>query len=414
MKILRSILFFLVLLAVAGAQPADAQFGRLGKKLKKKVSNKVEQTVEQRVEARVDRALDNAIGKSVDSIADELESSIEGLILSNEPVDIEVGDNESGDPDAPFVTYTTVSRINMLGSGAASKLLNRFGATRETTMTHGSFERVDQAKSSKIMDAESKKIIQIEHEAKQYWVMTFEEMMAPLEAFAEQGLPAAMDTPEMKEAQASMKPPKVTVERRDETKTVNGVPSKRSVVVVESEYEMSGVDEETGETMTMQGKSYTVLDQWHSTEVAGYNTIRGFQKKVAEAFMSSVDEDAFGGFIDAMKSAPAMQQSAAEGFKELGEIEGLPIKSTMHFVQIPPDGKFDLDAVLAENPSQEMSADPNAQRSLMTIISEIGDLSTAPVDLSQFGSPTSEGYTLVESPMKEALEMYQNQQQPGN
>jgi hypothetical protein len=413
MRSLRTLLVLAVLLVAAGMQPVDAQFGGLRKKLKKKVEDKVERTVEKRVEARIDRAMDRAVERAVDGVADDLESSIEGFFLSQTPEPIEIGDNETGDADAPFVTYKSVSRIKLLGGaaggGGIGALLNRFGATQETVYTHGAYQRRDDKRSSEISDAEGKRIIHIDHEEKTYWIMSLEEFAAPMEQLTETGMPT-MEVPGTEKPQQAVQELKVTVDRRDGVESINGVPSRRTVAVVEGKFEMSGVDEETGEPVKVEGKSYTVLDQWHSTELAGYSTIRGFERQMAEAMLSGIDREVLTDFAEAMKnSAPGVQAGMTEAFKELGDIEGMIIRSTVHFVQMSPDGTFDLEAVLADNPAEPSSMDPSATRPTYSFVTEIGDLTTQPIDKSIF-SPPAEGYEQMESPMKQAMEMMKSGQ----
>ncbi|NNE46131.1 MAG: hypothetical protein HKN37_05670, partial [Rhodothermales bacterium] len=315
------------------------------------------------------------------------------------------------DPDAPFVTYTNVARIKLLGGGGgmAGALLNRFGATRETIYTHGAYQRTDDEKSSQIMDAEGRRIISVDHEAKTYYVMGVDEFVAPMEALTERGMPS-MEAPGVEEAEQKVREMKVTVDRRDGTQSINGVQAKRTVAVVESDYEMAGVDEETGENVTIEGKSYTVLDQWHTTELAGYNTIRAFEMKMAEAFMSAFDQESIGEFATAMKSsAPGMIDAMGEAFKELGDIEGMVVRSSIHMVQVPPDQTFNLEAVLEDSATQPTQMDPTTPRAMYTIMNEIGDLTTQPIDMIMFNPPT-DGYEQVESPMKRAMEMMQEGQ----
>ena len=356
------------------------------------------------------------IEKASFAVPDDLESTIEGFFLSQTPEPIEIGDNETGDADAPFVTYSSVSRIKLLGgaagAGGIGGLLNRFGATKETVYTHGAFQRKDDKNSSSISDAEGRRMINIDHEKKTYWVMSVDEFVEPMKQLTETGVPD-MEVPGSEAAEQQMQELKVTVDRRNETRTINGVPSRRTVAVVEGTYQMSGVDEETGEAVSIEGKSYTVLDQWHSTELAGYNTIREFERKMAEAVMSAFDRESLTEFADAMRnSAPGLQDGMSKAFQELGNVEGMVIRSAIHFVQVPPEATFNLEAVLQEDAAQPSSADPNVIRPMYSFLTEIGDLTTQPIDMSVF-SPPAEGYEQVESPMKQAMEMMKSGQVDG-
>ncbi len=411
MRILRKLLLFAVVIAVAGVQPADAQFRSLRNKLKKKVEDKVERTVEERVEARVDRALDDAVNKSVDAAANELEASIGGLFFSDAPAEIEVEDNEAGDADAPFVSYTRVSRVKLLGgaagTGAMGALLNRFGATQTTTYTHGAFQREDDENSWEVRDAERKRIIHVDREQKTYWIMELSELVAPMEKLTEQGMPN-MEAPGAAAAEEQIRQTKVTIDRRQDVENINGVPCRRTVAVVESPSQMTSVDPETGESTTVESKTFMILDQWHSTEMSGYNTIRAFERKMAEAIVAEFDKDALSDFAGAMKnSAPGIQDAMMEAYAGLGDIEGIAVRETVHFVPASADATLDVDAIIEKDAATPTSEDPNALRPMVTITTEIGGLKTQPFDMNVF-DPPSEGYQQMESPFKQAMEMMES------
>ncbi len=80
------------------------------------------------------------------------------------------------------------------------------------------------------------------------------------------------------------------------------------------------------------------------------------------------------------------------------------MKESVHFIPAPPDATLDLEAILADSPTEPSSDNADGLRSMYTFMTEIGDLTTEPIDMSVFGPPT-EGYAQVESPMKRAMEM---------
>src|SRR5690606_17051894 len=279
MKSLRVIGVLLIAATFLMPQTADAQFRRLREKVRQTVENKVGQKIEEKVEQRAERALDRAVGNAVDALADNLESSLENMLFSDAPEPIELGPNESGSPDAPYVQYTLASRISLGGAeggGLVGRILQRYGSQQQTVYTHGDKQRIDSGnESSQVMDAGNARIISIDHERKQWWAMSFEEMMASIEQMAEQAQ-ASMEEAKAEaraegEQNVSMQVTKanVTVDHTGKTETINGSRAEQTVVVVEGEYEITGQNEETGEEETFRGKTYAVYDAWQSKDLAG-------------------------------------------------------------------------------------------------------------------------------------------------
>lgn len=419
MKPLQVIVALIIAAVYLTPQPAEAQFRKLREKVKQTVEQKVEQKVEEKVEQRAERALDKAIGNSVDALADNLESSLESMLFSDAPKPIELGPNESGSPDAPYVQYTLASRIELGGGGSeggglAGRLLRRFGSQQETVYTHGDRQRVDTGtESSEIMDAGSGKITHVDHEQKQWWAMSLEEMMASVDEMSKEAM-ASVENDEStgskeaaeNESKGSVKltDANITVDRTGKTETINGSKAAQVVMVVEGEYEISAANEETGEEETVRGKSYVVYETWQSKDVAGYNTLAAYQMKAAQAMGAAVSGTSLPDMLGAMQGAAQLPDGTDEAIASLEEEDGLPVRTKLHFVQVAEDATLDLNAVLngAAPSSGQMSEDElPSQFVLLTVVTEIGNLSTAPFDASQFDPPST--YSEVSSPMQSAM-----------
>lgn len=414
MKPLQIIIALVIAAIYLTPQPADAQFKKLREKVKQKVEDKVEQKVEEKVEERADRALDAAIGNTVDALADDLESSLEGMLFSDAPEPIELGENESGSPDAPFVRYTLASRIELGGTNnLASRLLQRFGSQQETVSTHGDKQRVDTGtESSQIIDAGNGKIIHIDHEQQQWWAISLEEMMASVGELSRQtassiendeSSASAEATDEKSEGSVRLTDSNISVDRTGKTETINGTKAAQVVMVVEGEYEMSAPNEETGEDETVQGKSYAVYEAWQSTDVAGYNTLAAYQVKAAEAMGAAMSGSGVPEMLTAMQSTPQLPEGTGEALSTLQAEDGLPVRTKLHLVQVAEEATLDLEAVLnGSAPSLEANSEdePPSQFVLMTVVTEIGDLTTAPFEADHFDPPST--YTEISSPMQSA------------
>ena len=403
--------------AIALPQSAAGQFGGLLKKAQKKVEDQVQETAE----ARIEKAMDNAIRSAVEGLADDLESRIVGLVMSNlppEPADL--GDIESGTANAPYVSYRTVSRLRMTGGSEKSgNLLERFGTLEEHAFVMQDKRRTDAGDESKIMDAEGARTVHIDHEDRSYWVMTFEDMVKPAEAMMAQmseQMEAAESSPEYQEMSdrpaGSIRDMKVEVKQTGKKRKIRGAEASQSVVIVEGEYATTAYDDD-GSPVETQGKFYTVVDQWHSATVSGYDTIKQCEQAMAEALGAAFSSVSFSQFAESFQRAPYMQESATEALSKMEEPEGLALESTVYFVSTPKNTKLNLDAVLDGKgfAGEEVKGAPG-QSTLMSIVTEIGDLTTDPFDGALLGPP-SEGYTEVASPLQMMNLQTQEKQENG-
>jgi hypothetical protein len=395
-----------VILAIAIGLPHSAlgQFGGLLKKAQEKVEEQVQETAE----ARLERAMDDAIRSAVEGLADDLESRIAGLVMSNLPPEpAELGEIETGEADASQVSYRTVSRLRMSGGSERSgNLLERFGIVEERAYVGTNKRRTDAGEESEIMDAEGARTVQIDHEDRTYWVMTFEEMMKPTEVMMTQmseqmeEVERSSEYQEMSDRPAgSVRDMKVEVKKTGKSRKIRGAEASQSVVIVEGEYVTTAYDED-GNPVQTDGKFYTVVDQWHSAGISGYETMKGCERALAEALGAAFSGSSFSKFAESFQSAPYMQESANEALSKMEEPEGLALESTVYFVSAPTETKLNLDAVLEGKgfAGEEVKGAPG-QSTLMSIVTEIGDLTSSPFDDALLGPP-SDGYTEIASPLE--------------
>ena len=394
MKLFKYTLVLTLALLFLMPQTSHAQLKGLRDRLQKRAEAKIEREIEERTTQRLENELNKAIDKTVENMADNVENSIEGMIFSDEPPPpIELEDNETGAADAPYVSYTIATRIQIGGTDIASRMLQRFGTQDEKVYIYGNKQRADEnAETSQIMDAEGKQIIHLDHKKKEWWAMSFEEMFESLDQM-KADVAQAYDDSDMS---TNVQDVKFTIDRTGKTEMVNGTSAEQVIMTVEGTYETTIRDAESNEEATMSGTSYIVMDHWLSKEVAGYQTMMDFQKATAEAFGDAMSGTGFASMMSAFQSSPQLQEAAENAAQELGPDDGLAVRTKTYYVQVPEGGTLDKDAVLSGSSSD--SPDEFTQRTIMTLVTEIGNLSTKAFDESML-APT-EGYKQIESPMK--------------
>ena len=381
--------------AVLAPQVSHAQLRGLKDRLQKRAEAKVKRTIEEKTTRRLENELNKVIDNTVDDLANGLESSIEGMVFSSEPPPpIELEDNATGNPDASYVTYTIATRVQVGGNDMASRILQRYGALEEVVYTYGNKQRTDEGKeSSQIMDADTGQNINLDHEKKEWWSMSFDEMFESLDQMRDEAIASANEEGEIT---TNVEDVQFSIDRTGKVETINGVSAEQVIMTIGGSYQTNIKDNESGDETTMQGNTYMVVESWQSKEVAGYNTLASYQQAMAEVVGEALSGSGFQSMFSALQSSPELQEAAEKASKELDQEEGLPVRTKTYYVQVPEGATFDKDAVFAESTSEEF--DPNVQRVLMTTISEIGNLTIEPFDESLL-APTA-GYTEVESPLK--------------
>ena len=392
MKFLHYAFVMMLACALLMPQTSHAQLRGLKDRLKKRAERKIEREIEDRTTRRLENELNKAIDNSVENIADDIESSIEGMVMSDEPPPpIELGDNASGAADAPYVSYTIATRVKIGGDDMASRLLQRFGTNEEVIYTHGNKQRVDEGtESSQILDAEGKQNIHLNHKRKEWWSMSFDEMFQSLDQMRADVEQSRRDA----EVNTDINDVNISFDPTGKTEMINGVSATQVIMTIEGTYETTVVDD-SGEEVTMQGTSYVVVDTWQSKEVAGYKTIANYQRAMADVMGNAISGTGFESMFTALQSSPEMKKATEDASRQLNPEEGLPVRTRTYYVQVPEGSSFDREAVLSGSAN---TAGEQSQQILMTLVTEIGNLSTEPFDATMM-APTP-GYSEVDSPLK--------------
>jgi hypothetical protein len=210
-----------------------------------------------------------------------------------------------------------------------------------TTYLQGHRLRIDNALSGQVYDLDAERVIQIDHKQKTYTSATFAEMRETFEkarASAEQArakqqtksAPAA-------DAKGDIKVKyRVAVDRPGQSEKIAGYDTERIFVTITLEAEATPEGQRTEQV----GSMVLLLDQWISNnapQVPAFTEFyRLFSQKLGREFRSQVQ-----GLQAAFASYPSLADGLEAAAREMQKISGIPLRSAMHAVLVPPNLAFD-------------------------------------------------------------------------
>lgn len=334
---------------------------------------------------------------------------------------------------AQGIEYKEETRMRLEGLGLVGRLIGRT-TVESTNYVQGAIMRVDsEGNTSTISDMEGGRIINLNHKAKEYTVITFAEMLQMAEqmqenlkqkmeeAKAEQPEEEGGEAAEEEQEEVTTKfefefDAKATGEKED----VFGYEAEQLVMTLKVIFEAEGEDEE-GNQETMKGNFFAVVDHWASDAIPGYEEISEYQRQAAEKMGSEMGSS---GLAESMQQAfqadPRMAAAMTRVAEELEKVEGMPLRSTTYFVLASEGAELDLDAVLGKKKEEKKgpnlgglargalrsrgiavrgdsqpkdeSTEPS-QKTLVSITTEMKDIKTGALDPALFQVPA--GYTEV-------------------
>lgn len=172
---------------------------------------------------------------------------------------------------------------------------------------------------TQIVDLDRETITEIDHQKRQYTVMTFEQMKQRIEQAAREA--------EKKRAEASAQaqpgeaPPEmnfaVNVKNTGAARNVSGLDTSQAILSMTLEAK----DAKTGQT----GNLAITNDMWMAPEIPGYQEVRDFERRYAlkmGVVLSGVVKPSMLGM------QPGMGKGLAEMAKEMSKLKGIPIEQT--------------------------------------------------------------------------------------
>jgi hypothetical protein len=321
---------------------------------------------------------------------------------------------------AQDVQYETVTKVNLPGAlGTAMRVAARLGGGStevvETTYIKGRRMRSDAEKSSTIVDLDDGRVTLLDHEARTYMSFTFDEMAAR----AREGAQQLADQRTVSEGgDAHHVNFRFDVQSTNDRERVSGYDARRFFLTMQmdGEYTPEGAAErEQGGTLVL------LTDMWTSTSTPAYQALQQFQDASAHHYA-----EASSAMLQALAAAftdePDMRVAFEQSVSEASKLEGLPLRTVTHFVVVAPEHAFDrelaIDPQSRQRPGVAQQAGRAAlgrvagrlggrqqqqeapeeeeptQATIMTVTSEVRNISTRSLDESVFAIPA--GYTRVE------------------
>jgi hypothetical protein len=332
----------------------------------------------------------------------------------------------AGPATAQHVQYETVTKVDFPGGmGTAMRLAARLGGgsleTVETTYISGNRMRTDADGSSTITDLDAKRIISIDHTAKTYSIMTFEQMLAAMQqagdAMARDVQAQRADANPGAEGRLNFR---FSVDDPRQRERIAGYSADRFFLTMEAEgeYVPEGGEREQAGTLVV------LTDIWSSKDMPAFQARQTFDQQTARDF-ADAGAALTQGIAAAFASDPQLQVAFEQSARETAKIEGIPVRTIVRFVSVAPGKTFDRQLAIAprqEGPGvagqaaraglgrlaraaagaasrqQEEAARPAqeqaTQATFMTVTSEVRNVSTRAIDPKTFEPPA--GYRQVD------------------
>lgn len=317
------------------------------------------------------------------------------------------------------VRYETVTKAEFAGAigtlmNMAARMGGGSGETVEITSIKGNRMRTDRDRSSSIVDLDGRRFISIDHSARTYQIMTFEEMVQMMQragnemraAGQQQGRPAERN---QTETEVTFR---FNVDRTRERERIAGYDASRAFITIEAEGEYKP---EGGDANQPAGTLVLFTDMWSSTSVPALGARQMFDTATAQAMAGAAA--AFSrGLTAAIANDPKLRAGMDRAAEEARKIDGMPLRTITRTVFVPPGKQFDRAAALAPAPpsaqpslrgalgglmrgrGQSQQAASNqaeaTQATFMTATTEVRSITTTTLDASLFEPPA--GYRRVE------------------
>jgi len=245
------------------------------------------------------------------------------------------------------VRYQMETQVKFTGAlGTIMKLAGAQKPMVSTVSLKGNQLRTDNDKNSQIIDLDKGEFIDIDHDKKQYTVLTFAEMRRRMELAMQQMHDEASTQP------AHESPPEVHFEAKIEpigkTQTIDGHETKGARLTVTAEGQDS-----TGAKASMTMTS----EMWMAKDLKEYAEVQDFYRRLAEKL--GHDWAGSGRFWDALASAsPELAKGMRELQSQARKVEGTPLLTTTRVegaAQESPQSAAQADQAAAETKDEGAS-----------------------------------------------------------
>ena len=345
--------------------------------------------------------------------------------------------------------YDMVTKLEF--GGRAGRILGAMpgggGPTVETTFVKGNRIRRDEdPSSSSVMDWEKGVLTILDHNGRTYVQMALEEMAVAAQEAAEalQGELAEMKEAAAEGAETAAQEAEqeyrdeggdqlglevaVLSDRTGQTRSFGEFMAEQVLITLEIKGEKDAADWDSGDT---QGGLALVTELWLSTDFPEYRVMMEGREEMAERTdLDRTNEGLLGQMEALLEYDPRIKFAFEKNRETIDALDGVALKTTTHFVNLPEEVRLDVQQVLADQdrslgddvsdaaqegvrnaaksavkggtgrlfgrrdepePEPEPEVPEPKQSVFLRMISEIDKVSTDPLDESLFQVPA--GYT---------------------
>lgn len=329
---------------------------------------------------------------------------------------------------AQALHYTTVSTFEM--GGTLGALMSAFSDADEPTVEEvwigDGTMRMDADGASTILRMGEGRMVQIDHEARTWYTMDFGDMTAAAARAREDAMAsrdeAMADTAAMPEFEGEF-----DVERTGRTSTISGYDAEQVLftltIEARGDAEAGGG---AGEEGPLAGRMVLLSEMWISPELTEHPAFAQMSEEAREFALGGLEA---GGEMGPLAADPRMADAMERMQEELGDLDGMAVRTTSLFVLLPGDLEFDREAAL-EALGRELDQGPGlagaagagamdaarsalgglfggrddepeepelTQQSLMRMVQEIRDVESVSLEPGFFDPPAD--YREIESPL---------------
>ena len=246
--------------------------------------------------------------------------------------------------EAQDLSYTTVTRAEFGGPmGMMMQMMPEAGKeTRQTVHIKGSLMRTDEEDTSSIVDMAQGSYTFLQHPDRTYYTFTLADFQSQMSE-AQERMAQENPSPSAAPVEEGSFEIKLSTDRTGRTRDFQGYTAEQVLMTME----VVPVTEEAREMAAAAGTTVFFTEMWISQDFPGAQAYREAQEGMAEEFM-----EAGGGMGTAMAQVmagrPDLKEAMEENLKVMGEMQGVPVRTVVHMVMVPPGMTFDGEAVLAK------------------------------------------------------------------
>jgi hypothetical protein len=204
---------------------------------------------------------------------------------------------------------------------------------------------------SEIVDLDRETVTHIDHQKRQYYTITFQQMKEQLEEAQREAAqhPQQRPSPQPEKADTTKMKFDVAVRNTGAEKEFSGLRTSEAILTLT----MQATDQQTGQT----GNLAMSNDLWLTPEIPGYKEVRDFELRYARK-LGEVYGSAISSMMNSMQTQmkPGQSQGLGEMAKEVYKLKGVPIYTVMRMGSTA-DGKPLPAASEAPLPASDQNAE---------------------------------------------------------